>query len=217
MNSSAKNYGEFGSVTSVLRKSQSIHQSTGSLSQLNDSYQMSTMTNNNRSASEHSLASSPPSKISNVTALFAYEATGENQLSFSFGDKISVIGEKNEGWQFGENKRTNSYGWFPISYVENSERWEKCLLFVLSKSIFLICRKSNSEANATLRRNQEMSNSNQRDLPMNKYQKIDNPPVELAPLPPSSNNGTDQMRNGSSTTNFSKPVTFGIESSKNIF
>jgi BAI1-associated protein 2 len=116
INSSAENY-DHGSVKSAaLRKSQSIHASTGSLSQVNDSYQMSTMS---RHMSEHSLASSPPSKALNVTALFAYIATGENQLSFYEGDKISVIGEKNDGWQFGENLRTSSYGWFPISYVQS--------------------------------------------------------------------------------------------------
>lgn len=121
MNTSAINYDQqYGSVKSVLRKSQSIHASTGSLSN-NDPYQMSNMS---RHMSEHSLASAPPSKVSNVTALFAYVATGENQLSFFEGDKISVIGDKNEGWQFGENKRTNSYGWFPISYVQSdTERY----------------------------------------------------------------------------------------------
>lgn len=120
MNSSANQYDQYGSVKSVLRKSQSIHASTGSLlSAVNDSYQMSNMS---RHMSEHSLASSP-SKMSSVTALFAYTATGENQLSMHEGDKISVIGEKNEGWQFGENLRTQTFGWFPISYVQSdSER-----------------------------------------------------------------------------------------------
>lgn len=123
INSSAHHYDQYGSVKSVLRKSQSqsIHASTGALSQVNDPYQMSNMS---RHMSEHSLASSPSAKVSNVTALYAYVATGENQLSFFEGDKISVIGEKNEGWQFGENLRTNTYGWFPISYVSSdSERY----------------------------------------------------------------------------------------------
>jgi hypothetical protein len=103
--SSANNYDQYGSVNLRKSQSQSIHASTGSLSAVNDSYQMSTMS---RHLSEHSLASS---KVATVTATFAYIATGENQLSFFEGDKISVIGEKNEGWQFGENLRTNAYGW----------------------------------------------------------------------------------------------------------
>lgn len=105
VNSSVNNYDQYGSVNLRKSQSQSIHASTGSLAAINDSYQMSTVS---RHMSEHSLASN---KVIIVTATFAYTATGENQLSFFEGDKISVIGEKNEGWQFGENLRTNTYGW----------------------------------------------------------------------------------------------------------
>jgi hypothetical protein len=105
INTSANSYDQYGSVNLRKSQSQSIHASTGSLAPVNDSYQMSTMS---RHLSEHSLASN---KNSIVTATFAYIATGENQLSFFEGDKISVIGEKNEGWQFGENLRTSAYGW----------------------------------------------------------------------------------------------------------
>lgn len=79
--------------------------------------------------SEHSLVSSPQSNgnslnASVVTALYAYVSSGDNQLSFFEGDKILLIGEKTQGWQFGENMRSNSYGWFPISYVQQDmERW----------------------------------------------------------------------------------------------
>lgn len=111
-------YDEYGSVKSAMRKSQSINASTGSLRDtVNNTYQMSRP----RAMSEHSLASSPP-QINNlnaavVTALYAYLSSGENQLSFFEGDKIILIGEKTQGWQFGENMRTGAFGWFPISYV----------------------------------------------------------------------------------------------------
>lgn len=112
-------YDEYGSVKSDLRKSQSIHASTGSLGDAtNNNFQMSRP----RALSEHSLTSSPQqnnnTSASVVTALYAYLSSGENQLSFYEGDKILLIGEKTQGWQFGENMRTNVYGWFPISYVQ---------------------------------------------------------------------------------------------------
>lgn len=115
---------EYGSVKSTLRKTQSVHASTGSLRDAaSNNYQMPRP----RALSEHSLASSPQQNInanaSVVTALYAYLSSGENQLSFHEGDKIMLIGEKAQGWQFGENIRTNVYGWFPISYVQlESER-----------------------------------------------------------------------------------------------
>lgn len=30
----------------------------------------------------------------------------------------SAIGEKNKGWQYGENLRTQRCGWFPVAYTE---------------------------------------------------------------------------------------------------
>lgn len=51
-------------------------------------------------------------------ALYAYLSSGENQLSFLEGDLISLIGERNKGWQFGENLRTQASGWFPLAYTE---------------------------------------------------------------------------------------------------
>jgi len=116
-NSSA--YDEYGSVKSAMRKSQSIDASTGSLADAtNGTYRMSRP----RAMSEHSLISSPQPNVNAnaavVTALYGYMSSGENQLSFNENDKILLIGEKTQGWQFGENMRTNSYGWFPISYVQ---------------------------------------------------------------------------------------------------
>lgn len=112
----------YGSVKSAaMRKSQSIHASTTSLREPTfDSQRMS----RSRAMSEHSLASSPQHNnnsslnASVVTAIFAYVSTAENQLSFYEGDKIMLIGDKVQGWQFGENLRSNVYGWFPVSYIQ---------------------------------------------------------------------------------------------------
>lgn len=116
---------EHGSIKSNLRGAESIRASTGSLADVtNNTYQMSRP----RAMSEHSLASSPQSnnisKSTVVTALYPYLSSGENQLSFYEGDKILLVGEKvqpresYQGWQFGENLRTNVFGWFPVSYVQ---------------------------------------------------------------------------------------------------
>lgn len=51
-------------------------------------------------------------------ALYAYLSSGDNQLSFLEGDVISLIGDRNKGWQFGENLRTQCTGWFPLAYTE---------------------------------------------------------------------------------------------------
>ncbi|XP_066905735.1 BAR/IMD domain-containing adapter protein 2 [Halyomorpha halys] len=51
-------------------------------------------------------------------ALYAYLSSGENQLSFLEGDVIALMGERNKGWQFGENLRTQCSGWFPLAYTE---------------------------------------------------------------------------------------------------
>lgn len=51
-------------------------------------------------------------------SLYAYLSSGENQLSFLEGDLIALIGERNKGWQFGENLRTQASGWFPLAYTE---------------------------------------------------------------------------------------------------
>ncbi|KAJ4446166.1 hypothetical protein ANN_12859 [Periplaneta americana] len=51
-------------------------------------------------------------------ALYAYLSSGDNQLSFLEGDIIALMGERNKGWQFGENLRTQCSGWFPLAYTE---------------------------------------------------------------------------------------------------
>ncbi|CAH0545866.1 unnamed protein product [Brassicogethes aeneus] len=61
----------------------------------------------------------PPSWDTQLArALYAYLSSGENQLSFHEGDLIALIGERNKGWQFGENLRTQCSGWFPLAYTE---------------------------------------------------------------------------------------------------
>jgi len=74
-----------------------------------------------RASSEFNISSSQEKKWNGatVTALFAYLSSGDNQLSFYEGDKIALVGDKVRGWQFGENLRTEKFGWFPISYVQD--------------------------------------------------------------------------------------------------
>jgi len=65
------------------------------------------------SAGSHSAERRPLTR-----AVYAYLSSGEHQLSFHEGDTIACIGEKNKGWQFGENVRTHRCGWFPDAYTE---------------------------------------------------------------------------------------------------
>lgn len=51
-------------------------------------------------------------------ALYAYMSSGDNQLNFMEGDMIALTGDRNKGWQYGENLRTNQSGWFPCAYAE---------------------------------------------------------------------------------------------------
>ncbi|KAK6642998.1 hypothetical protein RUM43_004501 [Polyplax serrata] len=51
-------------------------------------------------------------------AMYAYLSSGDNQLSFLEGDIIVLLGDRNKGWQFGENLRTQCSGWFPLAYTE---------------------------------------------------------------------------------------------------
>lgn len=53
-----------------------------------------------------------------VKALYAYLSSGDNQLSFLEGDMIALLGGRTKGWQFGENLRTHTSGWFPLAYTE---------------------------------------------------------------------------------------------------
>lgn len=64
----------------------------------------------------------PPSCTSRdpplARALYAYAAAGDNQLSFQQGDILALLGDRTKGWQYGENLRTHSAGWFPLAYTE---------------------------------------------------------------------------------------------------
>ncbi|XP_026469300.1 uncharacterized protein LOC113373210 isoform X2 [Ctenocephalides felis] len=51
-------------------------------------------------------------------ALYAYLSSGDSQLSFLEGDMIAPLGERQKGWQYGENLRTQCSGWFPLAYTE---------------------------------------------------------------------------------------------------
>ncbi|KAL5293482.1 hypothetical protein ACFFRR_011908 [Megaselia abdita] len=55
-----------------------------------------------------------------VKALYSYMPSGENQLPFAEGDRIALAGNRVKGWQFGENLRTQMFGWFPVSYTNAS-------------------------------------------------------------------------------------------------
>lgn len=112
---------ERGSINSALRKTRSIDASCMDMRSLsecvNGSMQMP------RAKSEFNLTSTPNEVASwerpVVRALFAYLSSGENQLSFLENDRIALVGERAKGWQFGENLRTQKFGWFPIAYTEN--------------------------------------------------------------------------------------------------
>ncbi|KAF2358640.1 SH3 domain [Trinorchestia longiramus] len=53
-----------------------------------------------------------------VKTLHNYSASADTQLSFQAGDTILIIGERSEGWQYGEHTTTRSRGWFPVAYTE---------------------------------------------------------------------------------------------------
>lgn len=112
-------YDDYGSVTqSYIRKSQSHH---GSFLEVEPDipYPSSSTRGAPRAMSQQSLASSQVAGKSSsstkddatVTAIFDFIASAENQLSFNEGDKIQIIGEMTQGWQFGENLTSNQYGW----------------------------------------------------------------------------------------------------------
>lgn len=113
------------SISSQMRKTKSIDAGLLDMKSLGD------VANMPRAKSEYSLTtnavhSKPPTTPADainwdqrpmVRALFAYLSSGENQLSFLEGDQIALVGDKATGWQFGENLRTQQFGWFPIAYT----------------------------------------------------------------------------------------------------
>ncbi|KAI0221624.1 Brain-specific angiogenesis inhibitor 1-associated protein 2 [Lamellibrachia satsuma] len=55
---------------------------------------------------------------SHVQAMYSYTSADDIQLNFMEGDIIAVLGERKDGWQYGENIHTKSAGWFPISFTQ---------------------------------------------------------------------------------------------------
>nr|XP_023023913.1 uncharacterized protein DDB_G0284459-like [Leptinotarsa decemlineata] len=127
------------SINSQLRKTKSMDASCLDIRSIGDAD--SPVNTLNRAKSEYNLNSSQHSVIHDghtptrrpksmavppppawdtqlARALYAYLSSGENQLSFLEGDLIALIGDRNKGWQFGENLRTQCSGWFPLAYTE---------------------------------------------------------------------------------------------------
>lgn len=123
-------------VTYGVRKTRSIDASYLNLQELQESSYTRPLS---RAKSDFNLPSSSASLVSSdygtpvrpknivgtdnerkqrVRAVYSYLSSGENQLSFHEGDVISLIGERNKGWQYGENMRNHRFGWFPIAYTE---------------------------------------------------------------------------------------------------
>ncbi|XP_063599308.1 uncharacterized protein LOC134775688 isoform X3 [Penaeus indicus] len=119
------------SVTSQMRKARSVDASCLDLSSIADEMPSRPIT---RARSEFNLdhRSTPDtlmhrrsmavpedsSRRAMARALYPYSPSGDNQLSFVEMDLIALIGEKNKGWQYGENLRTQRCGWFPVAYTE---------------------------------------------------------------------------------------------------
>ena len=56
-----------------------------------------------------SIPKQDPPKLQHVRALYHHQGNNETQLSFNEGDTIALIGEKRDGWHYGENTTTNRY------------------------------------------------------------------------------------------------------------
>ena len=54
-------------------------------------------------------APSVPMVGTQVQAMYSFEASIGNQLSFLEGDIIGVMGEISDGWQYGQNMRSQQY------------------------------------------------------------------------------------------------------------
>lgn len=114
------------SISSQMRKTKSIDASLLDMKSLGDVANHMPRAKSEYSLTTHAVSAKPPTtpaEIMNwdqrpmVRALFAYLSSGENQLSFLEGDQIALVGDKATGWQFGENLRTQQFGWFPIAYT----------------------------------------------------------------------------------------------------
>lgn len=60
----------------------------------------------------------PPTSGPQVQAVYTFEAAVETQLSFKEGDVLLIMGEKCEGWQYGQHATTGRCGWFPLSFTQ---------------------------------------------------------------------------------------------------
>jgi BAI1-associated protein 2 len=111
-----------GSTMSTLRKTRSIDASCLDMRSMGDVANSNNM-QMPRAKSEYALNGTTNGDSKHwdrpiVKALYAYLSSGENQLSFLEGDRIALVGDRAKGWQFGENLRTQKFGWFPIAYTE---------------------------------------------------------------------------------------------------
>lgn len=119
------------SVTSQMRKARSVDASCLDLSNVADEIPSRPLTRarsefnlDHRFTPEHIVmrrSMAIPEDMGRramARALYSYSPSGDNQLSFSDMDLIALIGEKNKGWQYGENLRTQRCGWFPVAYTE---------------------------------------------------------------------------------------------------
>lgn len=114
------------SISSQMRKTKSIDASLLDMKSLGDVANHMPRAKSEYSLTTNAVQSKPPATPADiinwdqrpmVRALYAYLSSGENQLSFLEGDQIALVGEKATGWQFGENLRTQQFGWFPIAYT----------------------------------------------------------------------------------------------------
>ncbi|XP_058985465.1 uncharacterized protein PF3D7_1120600 isoform X1 [Musca domestica] len=125
-----------GSSSNLLKKSRSVDAPFGDMRSLHETHVPFTQNSLPRAKSDFNLNSSANSNGGSanmqgndhtdnghwdqrtvVKALYAYMPSGENQLPFEEGDRIALVGSKAKGWQFGENLRTQMFGWFPIAYT----------------------------------------------------------------------------------------------------
>ncbi|XP_073841559.1 insulin receptor substrate 53 kDa [Musca autumnalis] len=126
-----------GSSSNLLKKSRSVDAPFGDMRSVHESHIPFTQNSLPRAKSDFNLNSSANTNGSSggnmqandhpdnghwdqrtvVKALYAYMPSGENQLPFEEGDRIALVGSKAKGWQFGENLRTQMFGWFPIAYT----------------------------------------------------------------------------------------------------
>ncbi|XP_075161215.1 insulin receptor substrate 53 kDa [Haematobia irritans] len=134
---SEDSHGNGGSSSNLLKKSRSVDVPFGDIRNLHESHVPFTQNSLPRAKSDFNLNSSMNSTTTTtaansgndhtdnghwdqrtvVKALYAYMPSGENQLPFDEGDRIALVGSKAKGWQFGENLRTQMFGWFPIAYT----------------------------------------------------------------------------------------------------